>query len=66
MLLRRFGNVQEDGCDELANTRDTIALREFSDEALEDVDLGHCSECLDEGVSGTVDLEPAAPAASLD
>ena len=66
MLVLRFGKVHEDGCDELANTQDWIPLRDFSEEALQDVDLGHCPGCLDEPVSEAIEAETAAPAAALD
>lgn len=66
MLVLRFGKVHEDGCDELANTRDWIPLRDFSDEALEEVDLGHCAECLDEPVSEAIAADRAVPAATLE
>ena len=65
VLVLRFGQVHEDGCEELSNTQDWIPLREFSEEALKDVDLDHCPECLDEPVPEAVDAETAAPAASL-
>ena len=55
MLVLRFGMVHETGCDDLKNTRDWIALQEFSEEALQDVDLRHCPECLDGPVDELAD-----------
>lgn len=67
MLVLRFGMVHEKECDDLANTRDWIPLRDFSEESLEDVDLRHCPECLDGPVTDVVDAaEESAVAAPLE
>jgi len=55
VLVLRFGMVHETGCDDLKNTRDWIPLQEFSEEALADIDLRHCSACLDSPVDELVD-----------
>ncbi|GAB7093236.1 hypothetical protein JCM30237_03880 [Halolamina litorea] len=47
--------MHETGCDDLQNTRDWIPLEDFSEEALEDIDLRHCPECLDQPVSEALD-----------
>lgn len=55
MLVLRFGMVHETGCDDLKNTRDWIALQEFSEGALQGVDPRHCQECLDGPVDELTD-----------
>lgn len=50
MLVLRFGLMHENGCDELATTQDWIPLREFSEQALADLDLRQCPACLDQPV----------------
>lgn len=66
MLVLRFGKVHEDGCDELATTRDWVPLRDFSESALESVDLAHCPACLDGSVAETIAAEQSAAAPSLE
>lgn len=48
MRVLRFGMVHERGCEELTTTRDWIPLEEFSEEALDEVELRYCPDCLDQ------------------
>lgn len=66
MLVLRFGKVHETGCADLQNTRDWIALSDFSEESLENVDPHHCSNCLDGPVDELTEAGEVTPHVSAE
>lgn len=47
MLVLHFGMLHERDCAELSTTQDWIPFEEFSEEALEGLDVRRCPVCLD-------------------
>lgn len=47
MLVLHFGELHEDDCLELSTTEDWVPFDEFSEEALEGLNIRRCPHCLD-------------------
>mgnify|MGYP000501111701 CR=1 FL=1 len=47
MLVLRFGMLHKRDCVELSTTNDWVSIEEFSDEALDGLDVRRCPVCLD-------------------
>jgi hypothetical protein len=48
MLVLHFGMLHEEDCVELSTTQDWVPFEEFTEEALEGLNIRRCPHCLDE------------------